>query len=30
MPNVDEIVDAYTAAWNEPDEGKRRQLLEVA
>ena len=30
MPNVNEIVDAYTAAWNEPDEDMRRQLLEGA
>jgi len=30
MPNLDEIIDAYTTAWNEPDEGKRRRLLEVA
>ena len=26
--NVNEIVDAYGASWNEPDEGKRRALLE--
>ena len=30
MSNTEEVVAAYTAAWNEPDEGKRRRLLEVA
>src|SRR3990172_2428561 len=30
MPNLNEVIEAYTTAWNEPDEGKRRQLLEVA
>lgn len=25
-----EIIDAYMAAWNEPDEGKRRELLAKA
>ena len=28
--SASEIVDIYVAAWNEPDEGKRRQLLERA
>ena len=31
MPNTEEIVvNAYMAAWNEEDEGKRRRLLEAA
>jgi hypothetical protein len=30
MPSTQEVIDAYMAAWNEPDEGKRRLLLEVA
>ena len=30
MANTNEIVHAYMAAWNEQDEGKRRQLLEKA
>ena len=30
MPTAEEIVNAYTAAWNEPDDGKRRRLLEAA
>jgi len=31
MPNTEEIVvNAYMAAWNEADEGKRRRLLEKA
>jgi mannose-6-phosphate isomerase-like protein (cupin superfamily) len=30
MPSIDETVDAYMAAWNETDEGKRRRLLEAA
>ncbi len=30
MANTNEIVHAYMAAWNEKDEGKRRQLLEKA
>ena len=30
MPNMDEIVEAYMAAWNEVDESKRRALLEKA
>ena len=28
MADVNDIVDAYGAAWNEPDEDRRRQLLE--
>ena len=28
--SASEIVNVYVAAWNEPDEGKRRQLLERA
>ena len=30
MANVGEVIDAYMAAWNETDEGKRRQLLQIA
>jgi len=30
MANTNEIVRAYMAAWNEKDEGKRRELLEKA
>src|SRR3954454_15360702 len=30
MPTTAEIVAAYGAAWNEPDAGKRRTLLERA
>ena len=30
MSTAQEIVDAYGAAWNEPDEAKRRALLERA
>ena len=30
MANVGEVIDAYMAAWNETDEGKRRSLLEKA
>jgi SnoaL-like domain len=30
MADTNEIVHAYMAAWNEPDERKRRQLLEKA
>jgi hypothetical protein len=26
--DINEIVDTYGASWNEPDEGKRRALLE--
>lgn len=28
MPATNEIVEAYGASWNEPDEAKRRELLE--
>lgn len=27
---VEQVLDAYVAAWNEADEAERRQLLEVA
>jgi len=30
MPTTSEIVAAYGAAWNEPDEAKRRELLELS
>lgn len=30
MPTTKEIFEAYGAAWNEPDEAKRRELLELA
>jgi hypothetical protein len=30
MADIQDIVDAYAAAWNEPDEDKRRELLEKA
>ncbi len=30
MPTTKEIVSAYMAAWNEPDEAKRRALLDKA
>jgi hypothetical protein len=30
MADIQDIVDAYGAAWNEPDEDKRRRLLEKA
>jgi hypothetical protein len=30
MPSTDETVAAYAQAWNEPDEAKRRKLLEAA
>jgi hypothetical protein len=30
MADIQDIVDAYGAAWNEPDEEKRRRLLEKA
>ena len=30
MASIQEVVSAYTAAWNEPDDGKRRRLLEAA
>lgn len=30
MPTTQEIVQAYGDTWNEPDEAKRRELLEMA
>jgi len=30
MANTNEVVHAHMAAWNEKDEGKRRQLLDKA
>jgi hypothetical protein len=30
MPTTKEIVEAYGASWNEPDEAKRRLLLELS
>jgi hypothetical protein len=30
MADIQDIVDAYGAAWNEPDEDERRRLLEQA
>jgi SnoaL-like protein len=30
MPDTNEVVQAYMAAWNEADENKRRALLEKA
>jgi hypothetical protein len=30
MPSITETVTTYAAAWGEPDEGKRRRLLEAA
>ena len=30
MANTNEVVQAYMAAWNEPDETNRRSLLEKA
>jgi hypothetical protein len=28
MPSAKEVVEAYGASWNEPDEAKRRELLQ--
>jgi hypothetical protein len=30
MADIHDILDAYAAAWNEPDEDRRRELLEKA
>jgi len=30
MPSVAETIGAYVAAWNEPDEAKRKALIETA
>jgi len=30
MPTAKEVVEAYGASWNEPDESKRRELLDLS